>query len=252
MSQDRLPVSPPLVSVMPSLSPSGVSDSFGDWSCDESLDDNCHWSCCDHGGGGGGCCHCGGGGPGHYGNGPEGEGKKCCCRTETCSEGRSHPSTMDRQDQSSRWGTRSLDSIRTHFKWHKADLHNHHLNDSKLSSSGPASLLASLSSLTLLLLTTLLNLFRFPSHIFSSVCIDLLQTVCACVCVCMPVEVCFDCVLFFALCSDLEKKHIKEYIIIIIIIVNASHHCEPREKHRFFFPAQILYSIQHLYYYEQV
>ena len=68
-----------------------------------------------------------------------------------------------------------------------------------LSSSGPASLnLTSLSCLTSLLLTTLLNLFRFPSlcsRVFytASLCIDLLQPcvcVCARVCVCVCVCVC--------------------------------------------------------------
>ena len=92
-------------------------------------------------------------------------------------------------------------------------------------SSGPGSLLTSLSSLTSLLLTALLYLFRFPSHcsgVFytSSLCTDLLQTmcvsvcvcvcvsvcVCVCVCVCMLVEVCFDCVLFFALWEIAHKR----------------------------------------------
>ena len=64
-----------------------------------------------------------------------------------------------------------------------------------LPSSGPAFLLTSLLSLTSLLLTTLLNLFRFPSHCsrvsnIYSVCIDLVQTARACVCVCVFVCLC--------------------------------------------------------------
>ena len=73
-----------------------------------------------------------------------------------------------------------------------------------LPSSGPGSLLTSLLSLTSLLLTTLLNLFRFPSHCsrvsnIYSVCISTSSKprarvcVCVCVCVCVFAEVCFNC-----------------------------------------------------------
>ena len=90
-----------------------------------------------------------------------------------------------------------------------------------LSSSGPTSLLTSLSSLTLLLLTTLLNLFRFPSYCSSvlvllhffcvsqpppNVCVCVcLCFVCMCMCVCVCVRVFCVCGLCVCVCVCLRK-----------------------------------------------